>query len=579
MSSNSDGWKCHIPPKRRGASYFLSNPPRAWTATAYFDARNLSFLNKASLVGELGEWINHFRSSDCQVLIDMATNLERTNTHAYWVDKEVSNYEQAMASTMRKRSLAIRKENLKQHHIDSAAMTLELEVLHPAQDVDEPLNPFVTRRSDTGSLNSTANSSSCTVDSDPGEAMDQSDQASTTPLSLASSGSYKPSESCSPETSPWKKREWRYIYPLGQGRLHYPATFHRSLMMDDYDVAAVLWALRENIVEKVPVPVNVEDGKQIAELERPHEFLVLNHIYLVQRDDCSSSVYACVGRKLWRSLQAPAHSMMISDEVATGLVRLALQVSAMDYQAGRLLLRGWVGEEAVQDLLKSLVDTNTLWDLDMDGDNELGLTRKRLDPFLSAFITHLPDSTHHWDYALEPSTKRRGVDRDTGGVRPDFQSYFRSGNNKFHLLMIEIKKKQQAGSSVLSDLEKLALQLKDCLDGLAQDCINVNGVRIYGIVIVGHEIDLYAMSLEAPGMYIMRQISKAYLPRNHFDLGMLPQIVNLFMGLQLGLQESYALCTRPRVNHANTDVCPTLGTPIKVPIAKARALVSFLTSV
>lgn len=338
MSSNGDDWKSHIPPKRRGASYFLCNSPRTWTATAYFDARSLSFKNKASLVGELSEWINLFRSSGCQALIDMATNLERTNTRAYWADKEEGEYQQEMASTARKRSLAIRKENLKQHHIDSAAMTLELEALHcppspserakrrryntrstassaassaaaskaEAQGVDDPLNPFVTCKSDTGSLKSIANSNSGTVETVPGEAMDQNDQASTTPLSPASSGSYEPSESNSAGTSPRKKkREWRYFYPLGQGRLHYPVTFRRSLMVDDYDVAAILWALRENIVEKMPVSVNVKDGERVAELERPHEFLVLNHIYLLQRDDRSSSVYACVGRKLWLCLQAP----------------------------------------------------------------------------------------------------------------------------------------------------------------------------------------------------------------------------------------------------------------------------------
>ncbi|KAF9899086.1 hypothetical protein EC991_009638 [Linnemannia zychae] len=336
----NDDWKYHIPPKRRGAYYFLNNPSRTWTASDYFDARSPSLLNKASLTGELAGWVSLFRSGGCQALSDMATSLERTDTRKYWEGKEKGSYEQEMASTVRKRSLAIRKENLKQHDIDSVAMTHELDLLHRsrspyveakrrryntraaaslaaptpssllsaaafknvAQDVDEPLSPFVTHRSDTGRLNSTATSSTCAADADPGEVMDQNDQASITSTPSTSPSSYKPSE-----------------------------------FMDGYDAAAVLWALRENIAEKVSIAVDIESGKQIAELKRPHEFL---------------------------------------------------------------------------------------------------------------------DST------LEPSTRRRGVDRDSGGVRPDFQSYFRSGNNKFHLLTIEIKKKQQTTSPMLSDLEKVALQLK-----------------------------------------------------------------------------------------------------------------------
>jgi len=74
------------------------------------------------------------------------------------------------------------------------------------------------------------------------------------------------------------------------------------------------------------------------------------------------------------------------------------------------------------------------------------------------------------------------------------------------------------------------------------------------------------MSLDAPGLYIMRQLNKAYLPRNHFDLAVLPQTVNFFMTLQRLLQDSYALCARPRLDHVYAGVCASLGTPIKVHI-------------
>ncbi|KAF9920023.1 hypothetical protein FBU30_010241 [Linnemannia zychae] len=99
--------------------------------------------------------------------------------------------------------------------------------------------------------------------------------------------------------------------------------------------------------------------------------------------------------------------MLLEDETAMELVRLSFNIASMDYQTGYRELRGWKGDEEVQDPLRYLVDTNTLWDEDTNAENELGLCRKRFDPFLSAFITHLPDSTHHWDKVLEYLNRQR----------------------------------------------------------------------------------------------------------------------------------------------------------------------------
>ncbi|KAF9120021.1 hypothetical protein BGX30_003423 [Mortierella sp. GBA39] len=594
----SSDWKAHIPPRRHGAGYFLNNPLRTWTAIGYFDSRNVTYKKKEKMTAELAGWIIHFRSSGCQALVDMASNMDRVDTQQYWAKKEVKEHQQQMAHRTRQQTLDNRKESIKQHRIDSTAMARELEpasrspspsenaakrrryntrqssiatssssssTVTPkagAKDTEGPLKSFMTHWSDLLSGNSD------TEESIQGDVPEQNDRLSTASLSPASSESYEPSHTSSVLTPPRQRsKEWRFVYPLGSGTLHYPTAFRQPLMVDGYDLSTVLWSLRDNIAERVPVSVASKEG-EMGQLERPHEFLALNHIYLVQRDDRASSMYACVGRKLWSNLQAPSMAMLLEDETAMELVRLSFKVASMDYQTGRQELRGWRGKEAVQDLLRYLVDTNTLWDEDLNAENELGLCRKRLDPFLSAYITYLPDSTHHWDQVLRPSTERRGIDRDSGGVRPDFQSYFADGNMKFYLLTIEIKKKQQAATAILSDLEKVALQLKDCLDNLAKQRINLDGVNVYGIVVIGYEVDLYAMSLDAPGLYIMRQLNKAFLPRNHFDLAVLPQTVNFFMSLQRRLQDSYALCTRQRLSHTYAGITATLGTPVKVPLPR-----------
>jgi hypothetical protein len=66
------------------------------------------------------------------------------------------------------------------------------------------------------------------------------------------------------------KKKWGYIYPLGNGTLHYPAAFRQSLVVNGYDLSTAFWTLRETIVEKVPVSVY---ESKLEELERPHEFL------------------------------------------------------------------------------------------------------------------------------------------------------------------------------------------------------------------------------------------------------------------------------------------------------------------
>ena len=126
----STDWKKLIPPKRHGAEYFLNHAPHTWTAVSYFDARDLTHKNEGKATAELGEWIRYFQSSGCKVLMEMASSMKKADIRQYWVDKGAKEYQQRMAHQTRKRALDIRKQNVKQHRIDSAAMTRELAGLH-----------------------------------------------------------------------------------------------------------------------------------------------------------------------------------------------------------------------------------------------------------------------------------------------------------------------------------------------------------------------------------------------------------------------------------------------------------------
>ncbi|KAG0230761.1 hypothetical protein BGW41_002397 [Actinomortierella wolfii] len=504
-----------------------------------------------------------------------------------------------MTRMARKRALEVRKENLKQHSIDSRRMTQELEMQNrptssseqakrrryntrstsatqptsSTPDFSEPLNPFLSH--------STASNSRLTKSSNVGtNAYDQAVHGKddnqdfrsingTGGSDDGSDSSYQVSHTTSIDTTPKanRKEDWVIFYPLGVGKLDYPEEFRGPVFANGRDVADILWNLRQVVASKLPYQ-DINNTGRYPTLDRPHEFLVLNHIYLIERDDDYSSIYACLGHNLWRAIQAPPLAKLIDDQSVIELVNLSFRMASVGYQEGREMVRQWQGNQAVGDILLSLFMTNILWDTAMDDDNEVGLTKKKNDPFLLAYITHLPHSTPYWDKTLPPSEKRRGLARDGNGARPDFYSGFRVHGKMSYLLMVEIKKKPQGDATILTDLEKLALEMKDCIDAMARNHVDIIGVKVFGYTVVDHEIVMYSMSLEAPGIYMMLELGKAYLPRNHHDLTVLPNTINLFLNLQRGLEASARLYERPLRDQPYSGTCETLGTPMKRYVTK-----------
>ncbi|KAF9540989.1 hypothetical protein EC957_003568 [Mortierella hygrophila] len=400
----------------------------------------------------------------------MAGRLRRTDKgllKTYWESKEDEEHEKEMTSMTRKRALDIRKENLKQHNIDSRQMTQELETLHhPASpseqakrrryytrststpqlssssyDFNEPLNPFLTHGA--ASSNRLSDSSSKATDATNQDVHSKDDDRDN---EADSDSSYQLSSINSADTTSKanRKKDWIFFYPLGMGRIDYPAAFRGPI--------------------------------------------VFNHIYLIERDDNYSFLHACLGHGLWRAMQVPALEKLIDDQSVTALVDFSFRSASIGYQEGRELVRQWQGDQAVGDTLWSLFMTNIL------------------------------------DKSLPPSEKRRRLTRDGNDARPDFFSGFKSRGKMSYLMMVEIKKKAQGDTVILTDMEKLALEMKVCIDAMARGRVDIVSIKVYGYTIVGqlrqwptksmiggHEIALYSMSLEAPGMYMMRELGKAYL--------------------------------------------------------------------
>ncbi|KAG0229279.1 hypothetical protein BGW42_001673 [Actinomortierella wolfii] len=125
-------------------------------------------------------------------------------------------------------------------------------------------------------------------------------------------------------------------------------------------------------------------------------FAILNHIYLIQRDDVSSSLFVALGDKLWHALHAPSLDDLMDAKTVESLFDVTVRLATLCYQDDRKLARNWDGDEAIGEVLSALTKSSVLWDANRAQDNEATDTKKRNDSFLEAYCTHLPNAHAHW---------------------------------------------------------------------------------------------------------------------------------------------------------------------------------------
>lgn len=86
---------------------------------------------------------------------------------------------------------------------------------------------------------------------------------------------------------------------------------------------------------------------------------------------------------------------------------------------------------------------------------------------------------------FQPSKERRQTDTpDSKGRRPDYFLKVDLLGLECFLFVLEAKKHRHT-SPVQTDLEKVGNQLKDSIDYLARNRVDISGVRVYGAVVVG----------------------------------------------------------------------------------------------
>ncbi|KAF9427834.1 hypothetical protein BGZ94_004049 [Podila epigama] len=543
-SIKENDWRKHIPSKRSGAYYFLDSQPQTWSSSGYFTFRGATYQIRDRLVAELANWIRDFKNSGSKLLVSKGQQLKNEDTGPYWRELEMDEERREIDRINMKRRLTIRKENLKQHDYFSRLMTTELQDFEPLPRARSPMEEAEKRKRHKAGM-----TEGLTTQPSPTDAEDSDDSCR------------PPSEPSSQDISPQRPmRRWIYIYPQGQGQLRYPSNFQRPRIIGGHDVASILWSLRDTIVSKLPNATDFEDELSVDELDHPHEFLTLNHIYLIQKDDVSSSIFAALGDTLWQDLQSPPLEHLLDPKTVMGLFDIAVRLATLGYQDGRKMAGSWRAIGMVM-----MLSVSALWDTNRAKDNEATDTKKRNDPFLEAYCTHLPNTYAQWDTVFPPSEARRMDSSNKRGTRPDYFSKVVDRGRIYYPLVVEIKKAKQGEATLLTDLEKMGLQMKDSLDAMAKARTDLQGVKVYGYTIVENELSLYSMAIESPGVYVMREISKAYLPRHHADMGVLPTTINLFANLAKYLNESAVLCGRPLLKEEYGGTTKTLRSPLKRP--------------
>ncbi|KAF9326934.1 hypothetical protein BG006_009691 [Podila minutissima] len=308
----------------------------------------------------------------------------------------------------------------------------------------------------------------------------------------------------------------RGIYYLtGDGSTDCSQALWTPWLVNGQDLAPTLWKYREAVIDA---------AQRVAPLTSSVERLAVNHIYLFERNDTDSTLFDAVGLEDWQAITSVEIEKGVEDTVMLELQKLALELSNLSHQESEELILSWNGDTSMKKVLAGLVE----------------------DDFL-------------WDQAFPPSQKRKkGLDENSLGRRPDFMLRTTLRGIVCYLFFMEAKKVRQGAAVVQDDLEKMASMMKDSIDDLSKQGIDISKVKVICLQIVGTEGHVYAMKLEARGIYVLRSIAVVYTPRSHFDFGVLATTINVLMHVQKRLEKTISDIS---MSHATGDQGQDLTRP------------------
>lgn len=236
----------------------------------------------------------------------------------------------------------------------------------------------------------------------------------------------------------------------------------------------------------------------------------MNHIYLFERNDTDSTLFDAVGLEDWRAITSVQIEKGVEDTAMLELQRLALELSNLSHRESEELILSWNGDTSMKKVLAGLVEDDFLWSSAPFNEHELLI--HVFDPFLKAYICGVRGSVGRWyvrdvtatkllaerhmsltinglhcrDQAFPPSQNRKkGLDENSLGRRPDFMLRTTLRGIICYLFFMEAKKVRQGAAVVQDDLEKMAGMMKDAVDDMSKQGIDVGKVEVICLHIVG----------------------------------------------------------------------------------------------
>ncbi|KAG0006488.1 hypothetical protein BGZ80_005268, partial [Entomortierella chlamydospora] len=222
----------------------------------------------------------------------------------------------------------------------------------------------------------------------------------------------------------------------------------------------------------------------------------VNYIYLFERSDTDSTLLDAVGLEDWRAVTSVTIEKGIENTTIQELQRLALELSNLSHRESEELILSWDGDTNIKRVLGGLVEESFLWSSAPFNEHELLI--HIFDPFLKAYICSVKGSIGRWDQAFPLSQNRKkGLDENSQVRKPAFTLKASISGIVCYLFFVEVKKVRQSAAVVQDDLEKLAGMMKDAIDDMSKQGVNIGVVEVIGLHIVGTEGRLYSMKLEA----------------------------------------------------------------------------------
>ncbi|KAG0247527.1 hypothetical protein BG011_001346 [Mortierella polycephala] len=343
------------------------------------------------------------------------------------------------------------------------------------------------------------------------------------------------------------------FYLAGNGSTGCSKKLWTPWVVEGVDLSNKAWAFREAVCSK---------AKTVEPLSGSVEKLVVNHIYLFDSKDTGSGLYDVIGATHWAAITSISLKKLLSKDVLAELADYAIDLSMMNHDDAQDSVLDWTGNRDVKKVLSYLLADGFLWD---DPDfNELEMIQHVFDPFLKTFISTIKGAVGRWDKVFLPSQERKEDAITEGrGRRPDYFMQCDFPGRKCFAFVMEAKKTSQK-AVLQNDLEKVAFLMKDAIDNMARQRVDVPKLKVFGMVVVGVEGVVYSMELAARGIYLMKKYAVVYAPQSQFNLGVLGSSINVFMNLREELIKAIDICRTARLEKPTDLTRPSFGTPIKV---------------